>query len=153
MYFLETCYGETVNDVVLPGGKKISREAMIQFLKFASTGIANTLIDFVVYLALTRFVPYFEIHIFIAKAISFLCAATFSFFANRRWTFGRKHAANLAEAVRFYSTVGSGIFINVGIHYTVVQVLHLSDIIGIIAAAGFTVVWGFVFSKFWVFID
>lgn len=133
-------------DVFNPYGK-----ALIQFIKFGLTGVLNTLIDFGVYLLLTRAVALFALHIFIAKAISFICAATFSYFANRRWTFKKRGPHQAKEVILFYSTVGSAIFINVGIHYLVVEMLHLSDIIGIILAAGFTAVWGFLFSKFIVF--
>lgn len=130
-----------------------NKESITQFMKFGLTGVANTAIDFVVYLFLTRFTPFFSIHIIEAKAISFLAAATFSYFANRRWTFNKTGSHNAKEVVLFYSTVGSGIFINVGVQYFVVEILHISDIFGILAAAAFTAVWGFLFSKFIVFKD
>jgi putative flippase GtrA len=122
-----------------------------QFSKYASVGLINTLLDFSVYLILTRFIYIFSINIFTAKAISFFVAMNFSFFANRWFTFKRSDLPTWQEFIKFYLTVGSGIFINVGVHYLVVKIFGLSDILGVIAAAGFTAFWGFGFSKLWVF--
>jgi putative flippase GtrA len=122
-----------------------------QFGKFASVGVMNTLIDFIMYFATTRFIFFFSQNIFHAKALSFLLATSFSFMANRKWTFKKSGPGKFKEAVKFYLTVGSGIFINVGMHYLVVKTLGYSDILGIIAAAACTGLWSFSFSKLWVF--
>jgi putative flippase GtrA len=127
------------------------KRTAFQFSKFASVGVINTLIDFIVYFGVTRSIFFFSTHIFHAKALSFLIATSFSFIANRKWTFKKSEGNKFKEALKFYLTVGSGIFINVGVHYLVVHVLGHSDILGIIAAAACTGVWGFSISKIWVF--
>ncbi len=121
-----------------------------QFVKYCLVGVINTLIDFAIYFSLTRETLIFSNHLSSAKALSFVGATTFSFFANRFFTFNRRHSPSLLEAVRFYSTVGSGIFINVGLHYLIIR-NGLSDVIALMVATFGTLIWGFLFSKFWVF--
>lgn len=127
------------------------KKTAFQLSKFLSVGVINTLIDFVIYFSATRMIFFFSTHIFHAKALSFLIATSFSFVANRKWTFKKTDGGKFKEGIKFYLTVGSGIFINVGVHYLVVHIFGHSDVWGIIAAAACTGVWGFSISKFWVF--
>ena len=125
------------------------KETGTQFAKFISIGVLNTIMDFGVYFLLTRYTYFFSQHFTISKAISYICALTFSYFANSLWTFesdltSRKFAV-------FCLTVGSGIFINVGIHYVFTDFLKANDLLAVFLAAGGTAVWGFSLAKFVVF--
>lgn len=122
-----------------------------QFSRFIMTGVVNTLIDLALYYFLTRHVAFFGRHYSTSKAVTFLAATAFSFVVNRYWTFGNEEKINWKELLKFYLAIGSGIFINVGVHYLVSDTLGLSDILAVLVAAGFTAIWGFSFSKFWVF--
>lgn len=121
-----------------------------QFLMFCAVGALNTLVDIGTYYMLTRFVLGLE-QIALSKTVSYLVATLFSFFINRYWTFGRRGELRLAELARFYSTVGLGVFVNVGALYVTVSVFHLNDLLGVLLAAGATALWGFAFSKWYVF--
>jgi len=125
--------------------------ARIEFLKFSLVGVANTAVDLGLYIMLTRLIFFFGEHILVAKALSFIAATICSFTLNRTWTFAKKDPVRIKEVLKFYSTVGSGIFINVAAVYFFHEMLGVNDILSAVFAAGFTVFWGFAFSKFWVF--
>ena len=129
----------------------LKNSAYVEFMKFSVVGIANTSVDLGLYILLTRLIPYFGNHILIAKALTFIAATICSFTLNRTWTFAKRDAVKFKEIIKFYSTVGSGIFINVGAVYFFHEVVGFSDIVAAVLATGFTVFWGFAFSKFWVF--
>ncbi len=122
-----------------------------EFFKFALVGVLNTAIDIGIYTLLTRSAYFFHRHLLFAKAISFVCATISSFIFNRSWTFERQGKIMMAEIIRFYSTVGSAIFINLGVVYIVHTRLHINDLIAVVAATLTTIMWNYLFSKFWVF--
>ena len=121
-----------------------------QFLKFCTVGILNTLIDISLYYLITRSF-WASGFLAIPKAISYLAATFCSFTVNRYWTFGKREAPRLREVGRFYSTVGLGIFVNVGVLYAAVTYFGMHDILAALFAAFATAVWGFSFSKWYVF--
>lgn len=57
------------------------------FGRFALVGISNTVIDFLIYVGLTRGSSYFSTHYLQANVCAFLVANLNSFFWNRRFTF------------------------------------------------------------------
>ena len=61
-----------------------------QFIKFSLVGLVNTLIDFIIYFALTRLITWFADYYLVANAIAFAVAATNSFYLNKYWTFQSK---------------------------------------------------------------
>src|SRR5581483_2230948 len=89
--------------------------AFRQFIKFSLVGIVNTLIDISVYFDLKHW--------------------TFSF------TFNRKSRVNWNEALRFYATVGSGVFLNVLIHFLTRTYLNFPDILALLTASFSTLFW------------
>jgi putative flippase GtrA len=121
-----------------------------QFAIFSLIGILNTAVDFGVYYVLTRNLNFLEFAL-AAKAISFCFGVLFSFFMNRYWTFSKRESVVSGELIRFFGTVGSGIFINMGVYYFTIAVLGLHDLFGVLLAAAATALWGFLFSKFYVF--
>ncbi len=129
----------------------LKNNSYIEFAKFALVGVANTAVDLGLYVFLTRQIGYFENHLLFAKALTFIAATICSFTLNRRWTFNKRDRVTAQEIIKFYSTVGTGIFINVGAVYFFHHILGINDIIAAILATGLTVFWGFAFSKFWVF--
>jgi putative flippase GtrA len=123
----------------------------VQFVRFATVGVINTVVDISIYFLLTRYLGFGMELIFVAKAISYIVATLNSFFLNRLWTFGKKEAFQWRELLLFYLTVGSGIFINVGVHFINVHVLSLNDMVSVLIAAVLTAIWGFLWSKYFVF--
>jgi glycosyltransferase involved in cell wall biosynthesis len=124
-----------------------------QLVRFAAVGVANTLIDLGLYYVLTRTVPFFSVHMFVAKALSFLTGTVFSFFVNRIWTFKKQTPLKTAELIRFYLSVGVALLINLLSLSFFTKVLHLYDLIGVIGATVVTFVWNFIASKLWVYAE
>jgi putative flippase GtrA len=67
---------------------------IIQFLKFATVGVFNTAIDWIVFF-LVDMIHYFSFHETYTKAISFLFAAVNSFILNSLWTFKTEYRQNM----------------------------------------------------------
>jgi putative flippase GtrA len=128
-------------------------EIASQFIKFAIVGVANTLVDFGVYLLLTRGTSVLADHIYIANTLAFCSAATFSFFVNKRWTFGRKDAVTVHEAAKFYIAVTGGFALGMTTFYLLVSHAGFDDRIAKLGATVVTVLWNFVLNKFWVFAE
>lgn len=148
--------GNCALDCIIRGNMDLFRRLLpaglpIQFLKYCSVGVLNTLVDFTSYFLLTRVLWIFAESITVPKALSYLIATACSFLVNRFWTFEKTDKVHWSEVVRFYGTVGLGIFINVGIHYIVVTGLGVHDLLAVLVAAGGTAVWGFSFARFYVF--
>ena len=122
-----------------------------QFFRFCVVGVANTLVDIVAYYLLTRVFWTFQDSISFYKAISYVIATICSFTLNRRWTFSQTTAVTIDQIIKFYSTVGLGIFLNVGVQHVAVYVFGFYDLVGVIIASGVTAIWGFLFSKLYVF--
>ena len=129
----------------------VSRETGFQFVRFAFVGLANTIIDLGFYFILTRYLGFLGSLIFVAKGVSFLIATFNSFVWNRYWTFGKGFEFQWRELIKFYTVVGSGIFINLGVHYVNTIYFGVNDLFSACISAGFTAIWGFVLSKYIVF--
>lgn len=129
-------------------------EAGRQFLTFAVIGIGNTIIDFGIYYVLTRHTEFFNYHTdwrYAANSISFLIATTFSFWANRSWTFRRKGWPTPMEALRFYTTTLGGLLVNNFVLFIFSSFIGINDLISKIFSTIFSTVWNFTFKKLWVF--
>lgn len=128
------------------------KETLHQFVRFFFVGLSNTVVDFGVYIGLTRFIPFFAAYIFVANTVSFSIAATWSYIANRTWTFKQGHRVNVAEATRFYISTITAFLLNTLALFIVVQFLgHEYDLLGKILGSAISMVWNFTLNKLWVF--
>lgn len=123
----------------------------VQVITFGMIGVLNTILDVGLYIALTRSLPVFGANLVSAKVLTFFLATIFSFYMNRRFTFGMRNRANVGELVRFITSVGAGVFINAGALYVFHSLLGIHDLLAVAIATVLTFAWGFIFSKFWVF--
>ncbi|HYC82973.1 MAG TPA: GtrA family protein [Candidatus Paceibacterota bacterium] len=121
-----------------------------QIVKFAATGIINTGVDWSVYFFLTRFTAIFGGFLVGAKAISFIAASMVAFLLHRFWTFEQRGTVTGGEIAKFYATTIAGIVINAGALHFLLPFVG-SDLIALALATGLTMVWNFVFLKFWVY--
>lgn len=127
------------------------RDTVHQFIRFFIVGVSNTAVDFTVYFLLTRTIGFFGEHILVANTISFITASTWSYFANRTFTFRRKNKASVHEALRFYISNVSAFALSMFTLYSVVHIFGESDILGKILASTVSMIWNFSLSKLWVF--
>lgn len=89
-----------------------------QFIRFGCVGAAGFLVDWaVVSLALAGGTGFY-----LARAISYLCAATFTWFLNRLWTFSGTRRNPVAQWLAFLLANSLGGAINYGVSAAIVAV-------------------------------
>jgi putative flippase GtrA len=81
----------------------------LQVRRFALVGSANTLIDYVLFIALTKILRLPLDWVWIAKVLSGTVAISISFYLNRRWVF-RANGRLLGQATRFLTTAIIGTY-------------------------------------------
>jgi putative flippase GtrA len=87
---------------------------MIEAIKFVATGVTNTAVDFgvlnllIVLFGITQGDPKFILF----KAISYVVAATNSFFLNKLWVFKNRGAADTRQVGTFAAVNVAGLVIN-----------------------------------------
>src|SRR3981081_3956911 len=101
-----------------PGSRSISLTAfagpfgtppLIQFMKFGTGGVSNTLLTFLVY---TLLLKVFGVWYLAASAVGFLVGATNGFLWDRRWTF-KERVGDALPPVRWCIVQGCGLALNV----------------------------------------
>lgn len=129
----------------------LGKKVRVELLRFTGIGLVNTVIDIGAYIALTRSIGFFGSNLILTKALTFFLGSLFSFTFNRMWTFKYGGSLTIGELVRFYTTVGSSVLVNVASVYVLHSLFGLYDIVAVIIATGITFVWNFILTKVWVF--
>ena len=114
------------------------------FSRYISVGVINTALHWVCFGALLYFLGTTQA---VANVIAFCIAVTFSFFANAKWTF--KSQATSGRYIAFVTFMG----VIAGMTGCVADTIGAPPIVTLIAFSGFSLVAGFVYSKFIVFRD
>lgn len=127
----------------------------LQAAKFATVGLMNTILDYSVYISLTRLTSYFTLHYLQANMISFAFGFTSSYFLNRYWTFKDRPTQNgLKQFVKFLSVVLIGSFLIMqSVLYISVEWLQIYDLIGKAFGIILGFIWNFFVSRKYVFND
>jgi putative flippase GtrA len=95
-----------------------------QFLRFAAVGAAGFLVDVGVLYAL----HYLGLDLYLARLLSFLAAATFTWLGNRRFTFAApaRRAARLGgEWASYVAAMGLGGLVNYGTYAVLITLFEL----------------------------
>ena len=121
-----------------------------QIVKFAIVGGSTALIDFGLYILLTRFFLFWQIHYLWANAVSIFVSATVNFFWNKTWTFEDQTKIFL-KYLKFWVSVLLGLGLNQIILYSLVE-RQFNDILAKLIAAVAVMLMRFFISKFWVFV-
>lgn len=124
------------------------RPALRQFIKFSMVGVSNTTVDFVLFTLLTRVVG---LHYLGANVFSFSVAATWSYFANRTWTFRDRSARIRSQFPKFALVSGVGLFLTSGLLFLFVDILHVYDLLAKALAIGIVLFWNFLVNRYWTF--
>ena len=134
--------------------------SILQFPKFITVGVSNTIIDFGI-LNLLMYLTGETSGIFFSlfKSISFIVAVTNSYILNKHWTFKSSGETKNGEFLKFVVVNLIGCAINVSWASYVVNVIGapagispmLWANIGAASAVVFTVSWNFIGAKFFVF--
>lgn len=136
-----------------------------QFLRFGVIGGMNTGVDLVILNLLMFSTGLYEGQPYsVFKAISFCCAATFSYFMNKNWAFkDNSKEKNISKFSQFFAVSIIGAFINVTIASLVVNYIKpmtnfdgiISDpiwgTIGALCGTAIGLIWNFTGYKIIVF--
>lgn len=127
-----------------------SPEWVKQAGRFLAVGVLNTGLDWAIYFALTRLIPFFTAQPTAAKAISYSISVLNSYLLNREWTFKSK-TNPWATLTPFLACSLGGLAINAAVLHFSVHSLLLSEMVALVLATGTTILWNFFTSKFLVF--
>ncbi len=119
----------------------------MQFFKFGTVGVSNTLITLAVY---TLLLKVFGVWYLAASAIGFIVGAINGFLLNRRWTF-RDHVGDAFTPVRWAVVQGSGLGVNEGLLYAFVSGARLDKLVGQVLATAVVTVITFAANRAWTF--
>ncbi|EAQ6582840.1 GtrA family protein [Salmonella enterica] len=114
------------------------------FSRYVSVGVLNTAIHWVCFGVMLSLIGMNQA---ISNLVAFCVAVTFSFFVNANWTF--KSKATTGRYVAFVIFMGA----MAALTGYIADRLHAPALITLIAFSGFSLVAGFIYSKFIVFRD
>lgn len=121
-----------------------------QFIKFSIAGGICTIIDFLIYIFLTRSFSFWRVHLTWANFVSICLSGTINFFWNKKWTF-RVLKSNFFQYFKFWVVVIGGIILYQWIFIFAVKNLKVLDLISKAIAAIIVWILRFIFNKFWTF--
>ncbi|TSC93136.1 MAG: dolichol-phosphate mannosyltransferase [Candidatus Berkelbacteria bacterium Licking1014_7] len=131
------------------------REGLRQFIKFAVVGASATIVDWLAFFGLSRFLMtgFFSGQTLkqISKGLSFIISATANYITNRKWTFRSRDQHIATQALKFYLVATAGLIFNNLIFYFVTKILSWRDIWGLFFATGIVLFWNFFANKKWTF--
>ena len=119
-----------------------------EFIIFCSIGLTNLAVDFSVYIFLTRVVHLYYI---VAAIISFVVAVTWSFYANKKWTFKYSGGNLRLVYIKFFIANSISIIFNLLIFYGFVEYWHVWDLLAKFLSSVVASFLNFSINKFWSF--
>ena len=123
-----------------------------QLLRFAAVGAAGFFVDAGALMLATKG---FGLGLYSGRVFSYLCAATFTWICNRRFTFtGIDHRPAAVQWLRFLGANALGGAVNYGVYAALVTVsaaVAAWPVAGVAAGSVAGLIFNFAISKFWVF--
>ncbi len=122
-------------------------------LRYVIVGGLTTVVSLASYslCVLTFLDPGDAVQLQIANVISWVCAVTFAYFANRKYVFESHNENKLAEAAKFVGARVSTLLIDMACMALFVSVLHWNDKLAKLLVQVIVFVLNYLFSKFFVF--
>ncbi len=121
------------------------------FIKFATIGVSNVLIDLVVYWSLTRGFAWWQEHFLLANVVAFIVANFNSFCWNRRWTFGVQATSAVPQYLRFFSASLVYLFVLQLSLWLLVKLANWPDLLAKLVTVGVVATNYFIFLKLIIF--
>jgi putative flippase GtrA len=119
-----------------------------QFVKFGVVGILNTAVQFVVFIALFRWL---NIPMMVASGLGYTAGIVNSYLINRVWTFQVKEKKQAGEFFRFVAVNIVAMGVNLGTLKALVFYGGLLPEIAQVLAIGSSLVVNFAGNKWWTF--
>ncbi len=129
----------------------LDRKNLKQFIIFCLVGTTNAIIDFAVYLFLTRVLNVWSEQLTYATMVSFLVANFNSYFMNKYWTFKNKEKLHHVQLPKFFVVTVLGLGLNALCFYILTYYFGLFDVLSKVIVAGIVLFWNFTLNKFWTF--
>ena len=153
---------ETIVDKILSitGNKNENlRNSIVQFIKFGIVGVSNTLISYILYVAVLLLLKQANIlqnvNYLVAQFVAFVLSVLWSFYWNNRMVFvlEENQTRNIWKALlkTYISYSFTGIFLNSALLVLWVKVFHISEFIAPIINLLVSVPLNFIINKFWAF--
>jgi len=119
-----------------------------QFIKFCLVGTLNAIVDYSVYLILSRV---FSVYFLYANIAAILVAMIFSFIFNKYWTF-RNHDKKIHTQTAKFVIVNLIYFLlNNSIVFALVNYLEMYDLLAKVVAIFIGTFWNFFANRYWTF--
>ena len=119
-----------------------------KFIKFAITGVINTLVDFAVYSLVRRLTQ----NEYIAQTAGYFCGIVNSYIINRSWTFRKEKAGFFSsQLVKFLVVNGITFGLSMGATWLFNDFMQLHWIIAKLLVVAITTVVNFTLSNLWAF--
>ncbi len=134
------------------------QQGIIQFIKFGIVGVSNTMISYLIYVAVIFLCEAFDIwqkaDYILATAISFALSVLWAFYWNKRFVFeldGTKKNILLALLKTYISYSFSGLFLKSLLSVFWVEIMNVSKFLVPFLCLIITVPVNFLLNKFWAF--
>lgn len=124
------------------------RKLIEQFLKFGVVGVAATVIDFGVMIALTELVEWSPV---LSAGVSFVVSLAFNYAASMRFVFKRRDDLSRARELAIFAVLSLvGLAINEVLMWLGVNALSLNYVLVKVAATCVVMLWNFASRKRWL---
>lgn len=124
-----------------------------EFIKYIIIGVLTTIVSLATYYLLTFTIlnPKVSLELQIANIISWITCVTFAYFTNRSFVFKQKNKANFKEALSFYASRLTTLFLDMMLMFILVTQLNFNDKIIKIIVQIIIIILNYFLSKIFVF--
>lgn len=122
-----------------------------EFLRFVMVGAVGFFVDAGALMVATTALG---LGLYSGRVFSYLCAATFTWILNRRFTFAKTDEVAVIQWLRFLGANALGGAVNYGVYAALVTfsaVAAATPVLGVAAGSAAGLIFNFMVSKYWVF--
>jgi putative flippase GtrA len=138
----------TKDKIYIFSRKLLKQEMLRQFIKFCIIGAINTLLDFGIYIFLSRVLGFYFLY---ANITSVTLAMASSFILNKYWTFKNFDKGLKQQSIKFILVNLVYFFLNNSIVYISVHFFQAHDLLAKMIAVAIGLFWNFGANKYWTF--
>lgn len=118
-----------------------------QMIRYAIVGATGAVLDLTALYVLTEFANFYYL---VSATLSFIFSALLNFYLNKFWTFKSQGDAK-RQILIFALVAGSGVLLNNGILYVLVQWVHIYYMLAKVVSIALVTIWNFLWNKYFTF--